>query len=327
MVSPVVSPVPSPAAPTAPTAPASGAVPHRLSRRSTVGAVLAAYVAEQVEAIAALESEIRAEEPDAVHRLRVAIRRLRSAFATFRPVLDRQRIREVAADLKWLGGVLGHARDQEVLQARVEARLADTEPEQVLGPVAIRLTERFARDHSDARTGYLEALESSRYHALLDALHGLDADLPLTRKASKRATAFLPGAVGNAYGDLRRAVEVAEHTDLGPGRDRALHAARKKAKRARYAAEAAEPVLGKSARRLAKKIKKVQGLLGEHQDSVVARQFLRELGASGHLVGCNGFTYGLWYAEERQAARDAETALRPAWRKASKGRYHRWTGV
>lgn len=295
-----------------------------LPRRASVGEVLAGYVAEQVAAIEELEPAVRGDEPDAVHQLRVAIRRLRSALTTFRPVLDRERTRQLAGELKWLAGVLGRPRDLEVLQARVEARLAGTDSDLVLGPVPVQLTERFARDHAEARAACLEALDDPRYPALLAALRALRADPPVTGGAEKRAARFLPGAVGKAFRGLRAAVAAVERTADGVERDLALHEARKKAKRARYAVEAAVPVVGREARRLGKRLKSLQELLGEHQDSVVARQFLRELAASGNRAGINSFTYGIWYTQEQQAARDVENSLPTVWAETSRRRYHRW---
>ncbi len=65
----------------------------------------------------------------------------------------------------------------------------------------------------------------------------------------------------------------------------ALHEARKKTKRTRYAAEAAVPALGGRAEEAVRDMKALQGLLGDHQDSVMARRTLRELAAVAHAAG------------------------------------------
>ncbi|MDV9192738.1 CHAD domain-containing protein, partial [Streptomyces sp. SR27] len=105
--------------------------------------------------------------------------------------------------------------------------------------------------------------------------------------------------------------------DPGHERDLALHEARKAAKRARYAAEAARPTLGKPAKRLAKRVKAVQSLLGEHQDAVVARAALRELGVQADGAGETAFTWGLLYGREEAAAEAAERDLPEVWARAS----------
>jgi CHAD domain-containing protein len=97
--------------------------------------------------------------------------------------------------------------------------------------------------------------------------------------------------------------------------DAALHEARKSAKRLRYAAESAVPLFGKRARRLAKAAHGIQKILGHHQDSVVAREVLRELGAQAPAKAENGFTYGRLHALEQAIATDSEAAFRKAWKR------------
>jgi CHAD domain-containing protein len=96
-------------------------------------------------------------------------------------------------------------------------------------------------------------------------------------------------------------------------RDPALHEARKKAKRLRYAAELARPAGGRHAKRLANRAKAVQRALGEHQDTVVARQRLLQLGGQAFLHGENGFTFGLLHGVERRRAERAEDEFWEAW--------------
>ena len=55
---------------------------------------------------------------EGVHQCRVALRRLQSAFKIYRPLLRRKRIEPVAESVRWLGKILGAARDLDVLQSR-----------------------------------------------------------------------------------------------------------------------------------------------------------------------------------------------------------------
>ena len=84
----------------------------------------------------------------------------------------------------------------------------------------------------------------------------------------------------------------------GEDRDLALHEVRKSAKRLRYAVETAQPAFGKRATKLAARAEALQELLGDHQDSVVSRATLREIGARAHEAGQNTFTFGLLHAVE-----------------------------
>ena len=90
-----------------------------------------------------------------------------------------------------------------------------------------------------------------------------------------------------------------------PERDHWYHEIRKAAKRLRYAGEAVEPAFGAPAAALAENAENLQEVLGEHQDSVVARQALRELGARIHLEGENAFTIGRLHALEQTRADEA----------------------
>ncbi|MCX4980886.1 CYTH and CHAD domain-containing protein [Streptomyces sp. NBC_00572] len=283
----------------------------------TAAAAVLGYVREHVEAIVAHDPAVRRDLPDAVHQLRVSCRRLRSAFKTYGRVLDREVTDPVGEELKWLAGELGVARDQEVLDERLRARLTDLPRTLVLGPVKARLRRRDAAHGRSARRQALAALDSARYLALLDRLDALLADPPLRKDAALDARQVLARAVRKDHDRLAGRIHHALSLDPGDERDLALHEARKAAKRARYAAEAAEPTLGKPAKRLSRRVKDVQTLLGEHQDAVVARGALRELAIIAHGAGESAFTWGLLYGREEAAADAAERGLPEVWARAS----------
>jgi CHAD domain-containing protein len=116
----------------------------------------------------------------------------------------------------------------------------------------------------------------------------------------------------------------ARRAPAGEPRNTALHRARKAAKRARYAGEALEPAFGAPAGRFAGRMKKVQSVLGSHQDTVIARQAARELGIGAHLAGENAFSYGLLYSHDVCEAGRLQRKARKAWKRASRRRYRRW---
>jgi CHAD domain-containing protein len=288
--------------------------PKPPGRKSRLGEVVVAYLRQQAEAIVWGDPAVRQDAPDAVHAMRVATRRMRSALQAYGRVVDRDATRELAAELKWLAGVLGEARDLEVLRSRLTRAVAELPTESVVGPVQARLTRYFAGREADARSALVAALDSERYLALLGAIDGLLADPPLTRLARGKARRELPAMVGRAHRRVAAHVEAAEGMASGDERDAQWHEARKAAKRLRYAAEAAAPVLGKPADRLVKRVKQVQELLGDHQDAVVARPVLREIGMVAHLEGENGFTYGLLHQLQTDIGRLSEGEITQAWR-------------
>ncbi|MYS12716.1 CYTH and CHAD domain-containing protein [Streptomyces sp. SID4982] len=288
----------------------------RAAEPVTAGDHVLAHLREQREAILARDPGVRRDLPDSVHQMRVATRRLRSAFRSFRSVLDPDATAPVAAELKWLARELGVDRDQEVLADRLTGALDALAPGQVTGPVRERLASWATARHGSTRGHLLGVLDSARYLALLDSLDVLLADPPLRRKAAGKPRAVLTRALEKEGRKLSRLIEAALELPPGEDRDHALHEARKRAKRARYAAEAAVPALGGPARALARRAKKLTSLLGEHQDSVLARQALRELAAVAHAAGESAFTYGVLYEREERAARRTEAALPGRWRKA-----------
>jgi CHAD domain-containing protein len=291
------------------------ATPGAKSRRArTVGDLVVGHLRTQVETVLAYDPRVRRDEPDAVHKMRVATRRLRSALQTFGDVVDRPRTRALTGELKWLAGVLGESRDLEVLRAGLEAKVAATAGELVVGPVQARVTGHLAHQQAAARERLLAALSGDRYYAVLDALDALVLAPPLTSKAGRPARKALPKTLLHAQRRVGRRLASAAVLARGTERDVAIHEARKAAKRARYAGELAEQAVGKSAKRFAADLEDVQETLGAHQDSVVARGVLRELGMQAHLAGENGFTFGLLHRAELATADDIERRL-PAVRK------------
>jgi CHAD domain-containing protein len=289
--------------------------------KGSAAAVVGAYVRAQRDTIVAYDPRVRRDEPDAVHKMRVATRRLRSTLKTFRPLWDRAAGDHLRAELKWLADVLGRVRDAEVTAGRLEATLHTLPPELVVGPVSARLTDgvraRGVKDHKALVT----ALNGRRYAALLDELDALLA-APPTEHGRRPAKTYVPHRVKRTVAEVDRLLDTAEKAEPhGPplpgvlGRDTALHEARKAAKRSRYGAEAAAPVGGPGPAALAAAMEDLQELLGDQHDSVVTRELLRAAGMQAHGAGENGFTYGLLHAEMATEAADLEAGL-PAARKA-----------
>jgi CHAD domain-containing protein len=293
-------------------------LPARQSTRTpaqppTAADIAGEYLNTQVAAVRAYDAGVRLDLPDAVHQFRVACRRLRSGLRAFRPVLDRERVTWLRAELRWLGRMLSPARDNEVLDAYLRTTVRALPPENVLGPVPARLTAHFARANADARTTALNTLDSERYRALLvDLVQFVEAP-PWKDKARRPAAKQLRRPVRRAWRRLSASVDTARATEPGQDRALALHQVRKDAKRTRYTAEALQPVFGVELDRWRRKVKRVQTALGEHQDAVVTRAALRDLGIRAYLNGENAFTYGLLHAGQDQRAQQAEQDFARRW--------------
>ncbi|WP_097866909.1 CYTH and CHAD domain-containing protein [Streptomyces sp. rh34] len=282
----------------------------------TAGDHVLAYVREQIRVIVDLDPAVRRDLPDSVHKMRVATRRLRSTFKTHRGLLDREVTDPLGAELKWLAAELGLDRDQEVLDERLGSRVDALPAALTLGPVRGRMRAWSAARRTGSRRRIIDVLDGKRYLDLLDALDALIADPPLRPAAGRAPEKALPRAVLKDYKKLARRMSHALEQPPGPGRDTAMHEARKAAKRARYAGETARPALGKPAKRFAKRVKAVQSVLGDHQDSVVAREALRMLAIQSHAAGETAFTWGLLYGQEEAAAEARERELPEVWARA-----------
>jgi CHAD domain-containing protein len=304
----------------------------------TAAAAAGAYLRQQRDALVTMDPKVRRDEPDAVHRMRVATRRARSTLKTFRPLWDREEANRLRGELKWLAEVLGGVRDAEVLARRLTAAVEEEPPELVLGPVAARLGEHLNGASARHRRAMVAALDGPRYAALLDDLDAL-LTAPVTARGGEPAGDVVRRRVRKAVrevdGLIRAATRAGERPASRPTApplpgvpepDEALHEARKAAKRARYAAEAAVPVAGAPASALATAMENVQELLGGHQDSVVARALLRDLALAAHRAGEPTFTYGRLHARQEHSVSSVAADL-PAARAAYRTKKVRaWLG-
>src|SRR5215467_6304346 len=166
--------------------------------RSPSGDVVLTYLGTHAARLKALDPAVRRDAPDSVHQMRVAARRLRSTLQAYPTILSRPATRHMRDELKWLGGMLGEARDNEVLSDYLQTRLADLPPEMVLGPAKARVRAHFAPREASARNAVVDALSSARYFTMLAELDRLLADPPLTAAAAEPAGEVLPRAVARA---------------------------------------------------------------------------------------------------------------------------------
>jgi CHAD domain-containing protein len=289
------------------------------------GGALVAYLAAQNDRLSVEDLRVRRGEPDSVHQLRVAARRMRSALQGYRKLLDRERTDPLVDGLRQLGRGLAPARDAEVQRERVLHGLGELPDELRMGGAAAVANRYFGRIESEGAAAALTTLDSPAYVQLREQLDQLIADPPLRKQARKSATKELPRHV--ARQERRFAARVTRALDPEQPveqRDLALHAARKAGKRLRYVTEVARPAVGKPAKRHAKAVKGIQQALGDHQDTVVARGILRSLGALAHVDGENGFAFGVLHGQDTARAAAVEARLPALWEAASTKKLRRW---
>jgi CHAD domain-containing protein len=239
--------------------------PVHVSKDAMPAEALGLRLREQVTVLVSHDPGTRlGSDPEDLHQLRVATRRLRAFLRGARPLLAPGPTEDLRSELAWFGGALGPARDLDVLIEHFSGELADLGGEV---PEAAGLIAALGERRAEARAILLEALSSERYFVLLDHVTGFADDPP--RNASDET---LAGIWWTEAKKLRRAVE-----DLGDDpSDEALHAVRIRVKRARYAAELAAHELGKRGAQYVARAKAAQDVLGAHQDAFVAEAEVRD---------------------------------------------------
>ena len=266
---------------------------------SPPGAALALRLQGQAAALLEHDPGTRlGSDPEDLHQLRVATRRLRAFLRAGRPLLRTDPTDALRGELGWLGSALGPARDLDVL---IEHFRLESE---AVGGAAAELVATLEARRVDARTTLLDALGSGRYLRLLDALDAFATDLPLVDGEQ----VSLASIWWKETKKLRRAVAA-----LGEDpSDEALHAVRIFVKRARYAAELAAHELGRPGVAFVDRAKVAQDVLGAHQDATVGSEQVRSWAQDRADVAAVAAQI---IEHERARKREARAAWPTAWAK------------
>jgi CHAD domain-containing protein len=245
------------------------------------------------------------DDPEDVHQMRVATRRLRASLRAARGLVQEGWAEDVRVRAGTLGATLGAVRDLDVLIERLRDDLAGLDPaERRDGRPLLRTLQR---ERTSARRRLLAALSHRSYFDLLDVL-----ELGPPQHEAARDDPTLAGLWSREHRRLEKAMR-----PLGrDSSDEELHAARLKVKRARHAAELGAPALGKGGRRYVDGAKELQDVLGEHQDSLVAEERLRRLAATAPAEAA--FVAGRLVERERRRRREARAAWPGAWKRLRK---------
>ena len=254
-------------------------------------------VAEQVAALLEWDRAVRADADDAVHQMRVTIRQIRSLLQASEEEFGLTDDATILSELRELAGVLGIARDAEVLTERYRDALDALAPELIRGQARERLIDGGWQRYKSGLSRSHKAMRSARYFRLLDALDEVVVTSTPPDEEHPHAT------VASGYKRLRKRVQSAEQAADEHELDEALHRIRKAAKRLRYVAAAT------GAKKVSERAKVVQGLLGDHQDSAVSRAHLLEVADAAHAAGEDTFTYGILYQREEELAESCRDQL------------------
>ena len=307
--------VPHAGVPASAVKPPNGKAP---GKKGPVSDLLIAYLAAQIEEVLANDPGVRLEHPEAVHDLRSATRRARSALGAYRRFYSAVTVRRLRDELKWLGGMLGSPRDAEGMLDRLRGHAAELPPGPASKAAADRLEEELGNTLDTSYRKLQKTLLSERYFRLLDDLEAF-RDRPPTRPdgeaPARKASSML---ARKAAKRLQRAARKAKHARHGAEHEEALHQVRKDAKRLRHVGESMVPVHGKRAIKLAKAAHQQQQILGDFHDSVVARDRLAGLAALAGLPDEVVSAYVTLHTRQIQLAADAEAKYWKARKKSRK---------
>jgi CHAD domain-containing protein len=270
-------------------------------------------LAQQVEAVRSHDPGTRlAGEPEDIHQMRVAVRRLRAILRAARPLLVPEWAEGLRVELTWLGEILGRARDLDVQIEYFlnEARAVDSRDRRPLQ----RFVERLRTEREKTQHMLLGELRSQRYFELIGRL--LQA---AQEPAVVISTVKLEEITADEFAKLRKAKK-----ELGSSStDAELHRLRIKTKRSRYAAELAETCIGKAATRFIAEAKVFQEVLGVHHDAVVAEKHIRDFSDQSTSIRA-AFVAGRMVERLRQRRDEARTRMQSQWKKLQRRGKKAW---
>jgi CHAD domain-containing protein len=295
------------------------APPRTLAPEMTVGEAVDAIVGGCLDRLVANESRAAdGTDPEGVHQLRVAARRLRSALKLFGPLVPNIVRATLDGELEWFAGALAPARELDVF---VDEIVPSAQPSCTSDGASLASVLAHARRHRDAAYAQVVAtLASDRYAALKDAIHGLrSAGYSFSRAGGEPGRA---ARLDEAAGEwAARVLDKLHRQTLKRGRGfRKLdpagrHKVRVAAKRMRYATDFFEDLYRrKPVRRYADRLRPLQDELGRMNDLATLRRLLADLDRkSGDPAVALGVETLRGWGEREYAALDP--GLLEYWRK------------
>jgi len=282
-------------------APALDPGPTDYDHSSTLFEVARAALRRQLAACLAEEPGTQlGDDIEALHRMRVASRRMRAVIRSFAEALPPELL-ALREEWRWIGDALGEVRDLDVQIEALDGSDAALAP----------LREQLQAARRDARAKLLAALNSPRYEALIEGMaEALRGAATSTDARAQPVHVAVPSLLRRARKRLRRTVRRLD----GDAPASEYHRARIRAKRVRYATECVADLYGDPARELIGALKDVQDVLGRSQDASIAITRLQGIACAGRDTP-SGTLFAMGRLAEREARVLAtrDEAFRIAW--------------
>ena len=289
--------------------------------RTTVAAddtLLAAthsLIAAQLARLRGAVSGVRRGDPEAIHQMRVAVRRLRTVVRLGRDALPGRGADALRRELRWLGAALGGVRDLDVQLARLDAHAGQLPAVQRRRLTGYRSALRRRRD--TARAGLREVIDGARVTRLLLALER--AATPGRRMRPAAGDVPVARAGREAVRRAQRRLRKRGRAVGGRFEAEDLHALRIRAKRLRYLVEALAPFTGRAGRRLVAQLTELQDVLGRFNDAIIAAATVREYleSVTAHPAPATRAALHAFADAELRRAGVAQGEFHHAWRRVT----------
>jgi len=293
---------------------------QRVLAEDTTAAAVRHMVAHQLHQLRSSDPGTRSGEPEALHDMRVATRRLRAALRIFAAGIPVRHQTRLSDELQWLGKLLGRVRDLDVQLEKLDRFTA-------AAPAGFRPALGLVRAHLDAerlrcRANMVAGLDTRRYFRLLIRLEHFASGREARRR---RDAAALESIAATGRGDIkkafRRLLKRGAKIEATPYPED-LHALRMRAKRLRYLLEFLQELTGKPGRLLVKRLTELQDLLGSYHDAVVAAEFVRSYVESTgtQLPPASMMAFGALVASELRLAEEKRADFERTWERFTRER-------
>ena len=290
----------------------------RLDRNSPAVGVASVELRRQLAAWS--EHEVgarRGSDPEDLHQLRVAARRIDASLRLFRDQLP-ESLARTRRSARQILRTLGTARDYDVQLAELERYCATLSAPECAAAAPLRRRLEAERDNARARMAY--ALDSESVRRWLETLGRESAALAAAAPpGAALAVTVMPERVHRRFRKLRKAVR-------SLGRESAMeeyHEVRRRTKQLRYAIESGAQIYGKPAEEMLKVLRRLQDGLGEHQDAHLAKDRLACIAAEprADLPAETLFFMGRLAEHHLGITAQVRKSLKRGWRKVSGRRW------
>lgn len=282
---------------------ATHAEPIQLDKKLTSHEAFGVIALSSLRHFSANADAVRALDAEAIHQMRVGLRRLRAAISLFKKVLPNAGTAKIKTELKWLTGQLAPAREIDVfLKERVRPIVSKNKPKRGARAIRSQFSAKRIAAFKDARN----AVEMPRFRRLLiETLEWLETRKPV--RDDNTQTSIEQFAADVLDRRIRKARKQGRRLKELSAEER--HKLRIKIKKIRYALEFFESLYAdkdrKQLARLEARLKKIQSALGALNDAIAHEGMARKaaLAAPRQNTRARAFTSGILVGQEREAAK------------------------